>query len=177
MAVLFSGAALLGAGAPAGALAHGDGGHKRGGHHGWHGKRGHDRGLARIARELGVTKAQLKSALKTVAEQQKGAAEPASFKALLAKNLGVTTDQVKTAAQAAKAADADTKDEWIAAFANALGADAAKVTSALDATRTERKAQFKAAHDAFITALAQQLGVPAKKVAAAFERKHRSKHH
>jgi hypothetical protein len=172
-AVLLSSAALLGAGAPAGALAHGDG-HKRGGHHGWHGKRGHDRGLGRIARELGVTKAQLKSALKTVAEQQKAAAKPPSFKDLLAKQLGVTTDQVKSAAVAAKGADS--KDEWLAAFAGALGTDTAKVTAAFDAARTELKTQRQAARDAWVNALAQQLGVAPEKVAAAFERKHHAKH-
>jgi 2-hydroxychromene-2-carboxylate isomerase len=174
MAVVLSSAALIGAGAPAGALAHG--GHDRGGHHraGWHGKRGHDRGLGRLAHELGVTKAQLKAALKTVAEQQKTAARPPSFKDLLAKQLGLTTDQVKAAAETAKSSGADTKDEWLAAFANALGVDVPTLTAAFDAARTEQKAQIEAACDAFVNALAQQLGVPAEKVAA---RKQRAKHH
>lgn len=172
-AVLLSSAALLGAGAPAGALAHGHG--RDGQHAKWHGKRGHDRGLGRIADELGVTKAQLKTALKTVAEQQKAAAKPASFKELLAKQLGVTTDQLKAAATAAKGADS--KAAWLAAFANALGVDTAKVTAAFDAARAEQKTQYRAARDAWVSALAQQLGVSTDKVAAAFERKHGARHH
>jgi hypothetical protein len=173
MAAVLSSAALLGAGAPAGAVAHGDHGHRHGGA-GWHGKRGHDRGLGRIARELGVTKDQLKSALKAAAEQQKSAAKPASFKELLATRLGVTADQVESAADAAQGADS--KEAWLAAFANALGVDTATVTAAFDAARADRKAQFQAAHDAFINAVAQQLGLPAEKVAAALERKHGKRH-
>jgi hypothetical protein len=177
MAAVLSSAALLGAGAPAGALAHGDDGHKHGGvGAGWHGKRGYDRGLGRIARELGVTKDQLRSALKAAAEQQQSAAKPASFKDLLATHLGVTADQVEAAADAAKASGADSKDELVAAFADALGVDAATVTAAFDAARADRQAQCKAAHDAFINAVAQQLGLPAEKVAAAFERKHGQRH-
>ncbi len=174
IAAVLSSAALLGAGAPAGALAHGGDHGRHGDRHGWHGKRGHDRGLGRIARELGVTKDQLRSALKAASEQQKAAAKPPSFKELLAQHLGVTTDQVKAAAEAAKGADS--KDAWLAAFANALGKDTATVTAAFDAARTDLKAQFKAAHDAFINAVAQQLGLPADKVAAAFERKHGKRH-
>lgn len=174
MAVLLSSAALVGAGAPAGALAHGDG-HKHGGHAGWHGKRGHDRGLGRIARELGVTKAQLRSALKAAYEQQKAAAKPPSFKDLLAQHLGVTAAQVKSAAEAAKGADSE--EAWLAAFANALGKDATTVTTAFDAARADRKAQLEAAREAFINTVAQQLGVPAAKVAAAFEHKHGKRHH
>jgi hypothetical protein len=174
IAAVLSSAALLGAGAPAGALAHGGDHGRHGGHHGWHGKRGHDRGLGRVARELGVTKTQLRSALKAAFEQQRSAARPPSFKDLLAQRLGVSTDQLKAAAKAAKGAES--KDAWLAAFAGALGKDPAAVTAAFDAARADLKAQRKAAHDAFINAVAQQLGVPAEKVAAAFERKHGKRH-
>lgn len=178
-AVLLSGAALLGGGIPSAAQANGDHGDKRGGQHAKsHGKRhhGHNRGLARTASELGVTKEQLRTALKTVAEQQKSAAKPASFKDLLAKQFGVTADQVKTAFDQAKAGDADTKDEFVAAFASALGVDPATVPAAFDAARTEQKAQRKAARDAFVAALATQLNVPQEKVAAAFDHNCRPKH-
>jgi hypothetical protein len=101
MAVVLSSAALLGAGAPAGALAHG-GGHHDGSHDAK--SRGHDPGLGRVAASLGVTKAQLKAALKTVGEQQKAAAKPASskaaheaFVAALAQQLGVPADKVAAA--------------------------------------------------------------------------------
>jgi len=96
LAVLLSSAALAGAGAPAAAEAHhGGGDHHGAGHHGF--RRGHDRGLARTAAQLGVTQDQLKAALKTVADQQKAAAAPPSLESLVASQLGVTEDQLKTA--------------------------------------------------------------------------------
>jgi hypothetical protein len=176
-AVLLSGAALLGGGVPSAAQAHGDHGDKRGGQHFKHHGKRHHGGLARTARELGVTKDQLRTALKAVAEQQKAAAKPASFKELLAKQFGKTTDQVKAAAEQARASGADTKDAFVAAFATALGVDPATVPTAFEAARTEQKAQRKAARDAFVTALAAQLNVPQEKVAAAFDGNCRPKHH
>jgi hypothetical protein len=178
-AVLLYGAALLGAGVPSAAQANGDHGDKRGGQNAkHHGKRhhGHNRGLARTASELGVTKEQLRTALKAVAEQQKAAAKPPSFKELLATQFGKTPDQVKAAFQQARAGDADTKDAFVAAFATALGVDPATVPTAFDAARTEQKAQRKAKRDAFVAALATQLNVAPEKVAAAFDSNCRPKH-
>jgi len=174
-AILLSGAALLGGGVASAAEATGDHG---GQHAKWHGKRhhGHHNGLGRTARELGVTKGQLRTALKAVAAQQQSAAKPATFKELLAKQLGVTADQVKAASKQAKASGAKTRDAYFAAFATALGVDPAKVQPAFKAARTERKAQKKAKRDAFVAALAQQLNVPQEKVAAAFDSKCRPKH-
>src|SRR5262245_5581185 len=100
MAVLLSSAALAGAGSPGLAQAHGDRDGKRGGHHGQHFKGKHhrgDRGLRRTAAELGVSKDQLRAALKAVAAQQRAAAKPPSYKALVAQQLGVTVDQLKAA--------------------------------------------------------------------------------
>src|SRR4051812_9606247 len=162
-AVLLSSAALF-AGAPATALAHhGD----RGAHHGF--RYHHGDGLARTAHELGVTKEQLRSALKAVAEQQRAAAKPPSFTELFASKLGVSTDKLKAAYEQARASGADTRDEFLAAFASALSTDTAHVTAAMDAARSERKAQWKAAREAFVNALAAQLNVPAEKVEAAFD--------
>jgi predicted DsbA family dithiol-disulfide isomerase len=164
MAVLLSGAALASAGAPAGALAHNGRGDNHGGQHAFgH----HDRGLARAASELGVTKAQLSAALQTVAAQEKSAAKPASFKTLVAQQLQVTPDQLNAAFTQARTA-AQSKDGFVQAVATALQVDPAHVTSALTAARTQQQAERKAARDAFDAALAQQLNVPADKVAAAF---------
>src|SRR3954468_7515895 len=172
-AVLLSSAALF-AGAPAVADAHHHG-HGGWGHHGL--RHHHGDGLARTAQELGVTKEQLRTALKAVAEQQRAASRPPSFKDLLASQLGVTTDKLKAAFEQARASGADTKDEFLAAFASALGTDTAHVTAAMDAARTEQKAQFKAARDAFINALAAQLNVPVEKVDAAFDHNCGFRHH
>lgn len=172
-AMLLSSAALITAGAPAGAVANNGHGDKRGGHHGH--ARGHDRGLARTARELGVTKQQLRTALKAVAAQQKAAAKPPSFKTLFAQELGVTTDQLKAASKQARATT-HSKDEYVQALASALGVDAAKVTTAFTAARDAKKAQWKAKRDAFVAALAQELNVPQDKVEAAFDRKCGFKH-
>src|SRR3954468_15981971 len=172
-AVLLSSAALF-TGAPATALAH-HGHHGGWGHHGHH-HRG-DRGLARTAQELGVTKEQLRDALKAVAEQQKAAARPPSYKELLASKLDVSTDQLKSAFEQARASGADTKDEFLAAFASALNTDSAHVTAAMEAARTEQKAQWKAAREAFITTLADELNVPVEKVEAAFDHGCGFRHH
>ena len=75
MAVLLSSAALAGSG-PSLAQAHDGGrGDKHGGHHGHHWRGHHDRGLARTAAKLGVTKDQLKTAMKAVREQQQAASQ------------------------------------------------------------------------------------------------------
>src|SRR4051812_31148252 len=111
-AVLLSSAALC-AGAPGTALAHHGHDGRRGEHHGF--RHHHGDGLARTAHALGVTKAQLRSALKAVAEQQRAAAKPPSFKALLASKLGVSTDKLEAAFAQARASGADTKDEFLAA--------------------------------------------------------------
>ena len=139
MAVLLSSAAFAGAGTPGLAQAHGgDRDGKRGGHHGhnWKGKhhRG-DRGLARTAAELGVTKEQLKTALKAVAAQQQAARRsPPSYKELVAQQLGVTTDQLKAAFQQARQS-AQSHEEFKQAFAAALGKDAATVEAAFKTAR------------------------------------------
>ncbi len=83
VAVLLSSAALF-SGAPATALAHNGHHGGRGEHHGF--RHHHGDGLARTAQELGVTKEQLKSALKAVKDQQRAAARPPSFKDLLARS-------------------------------------------------------------------------------------------
>jgi hypothetical protein len=173
MAVLLSSAAFAGAGTPGLAQAHGgDRDGKRGNHHGHHWKGKHhrgDRGLARTAAELGVTKEQLKTALRAVAAQQQAAAKPPSFKDVLAQQLGVTTDQLKAAFQQARAT-AQSKDQFKAAFAAALNKDVATVDAAFKSARDAQKAAWKAKRDAFVQALAAQLGVPVEKVDAAFDR-------
>ena len=164
-AVLLSSAALLGAGAPSGAVGHDNDRH--------HARHHHRDGLRSLARELGVTKQQLRTALKAVKEQQRSAAKPASFKTLLAQELGVTREQVKAAFHQARASGADSRDEFKAAFATALGVDAARLDAAFKSAREAQKAAWKARRDAFVAALAAQLGVPTEKVEAAFSRKHR----
>ena len=170
-AVLLSSAALF-TSAPATALAH-HGHHGGWGHHHHHG----DRGLARTAQELGVTKAQLRDALKAVAAQQRAAARPPSFKELLASKLDVTTDQLKSAYEQARASGADTKEEFLAAFASALNTDSAHVTAAMEAARADQKAAWKAKREAFVNALAAELNVDPAKVDAAFSRSCGFKHH
>jgi hypothetical protein len=167
-AVLLSGAALI-AGAPAGAQAHGDRDGKRGEHRSHH----HHRG---VARELGVTKEQLRTALKAVAEQQQSAPKPASLKELLAQQLQVTPDQVRAAFRQAKE-NADTKEEFVQAFAAALQIDPARVQPAFEAAFKERKAQWKARRDAFFAALAQQLNRSPEQVEEAFDDRCGRKHH
>jgi len=174
MAMLLSSAAI--AGAPGVAQAHGGGGHGHGerashkhggGHHGFRGERRFDRGLARTAEALGVTKDQLKAALKAVKEQQDAAAKPPSLKDLVAQQLGVTSDQLKAAFEQARQ-QSDSKDEFEQAFAAALGKDVATVEAAYKAAGDQLKAELKARRDAFIQALATQLNLPVEKVDAAF---------
>jgi hypothetical protein len=181
MAVLLSSAALAGAGTPGLAQAHGDRDGKRGGHHGQgfrgkHHRHHGDRGLARTAAKLGVTKDQLKTALKTVAAQQQAAAKPAAFKQLLANELGVTVDQLKAAMKQARSS-AHSREQFKQAFASALGKDTATVETAFKNARDKQKAEFKARRDAFIAALAAQLGVPVEKVDAVFNSRCGFKHH
>jgi hypothetical protein len=171
MAVLLSSAAFAGAGTPGLAQAHGgDRDGKRGGHHGhnWKGKhhRG-DRGLARTAAELGVSKDQLKAALKAVRQQQAATPKP-SYKALVAQELGVTKDQLKAARKQARQT-AGSREEFKQAFASALGKDVATVEAAYKAAREKLKAAWEARRDAFVQALAAQLGVSAEKVDEAFD--------
>lgn len=167
-AVLLSSAALLGSGVPA--QAHGGDRGDRGGHHQGkrHGKG--DRGFARVARELGVSKEQLKSAVKAAAEQQKAAGELPSYKTVVASKLGATEEQLKAAFEQAKAT-ADSREEFKAAFASALGKDVATVEAAFKDARTELKQQRHARYDAFIASVAQQLGKAPAEVKAAFEHK------
>src|SRR4051795_12546322 len=125
-AVLLSSATLF-AGAPATALAHHGHHGGRGEHHGF--RHHHGDGLARTADELGVTKEQLKTALKAVAAQQQAAVKPPSYTELLASKLDVTTAQLKSAFEQAKASGAQSKDAFLAAFASALGTDTAHVSA------------------------------------------------
>ena len=174
VAVLLSSAALF-SGAPATALAHNGHHGGRGEHHGF--RHHHGDGLARTAQELGVTKEQLKSALKAVKDQQQAAARPPSFKDLLATKLSVTDDQLKAAYQQARSSGAQSKDAFLAAFASALGTDSAHVTAAMDSARADAKAQWEAKRQAFINALAAQLNVDPAKVDAAFDKGCGFKHH
>jgi hypothetical protein len=174
-AILLSSAALIGAGVPAGAQAHND--HKRGSHqHAKHVKHGHhnDRGLARTARALGVSKQELRSALKAVAAERRAAAKPPSFKALFAQQLGVTVEQVKAAQREARKAG---RHGYFDAFAAALGTDKAGLKAAFDAARDAQKAQWRAKRDKFVTALAQKLGVSEDRVREAFDRHCGFRHH
>ncbi|MDA0185357.1 hypothetical protein OJ997_33940 [Solirubrobacter phytolaccae] len=174
-AVLLSSAALLGSGVPA--QAHGGDRGDRGQHAGKrHGKG--DRGFARAARELGVSKEQLKTAVKAASEQQKAAGELPSYKAVVASKLGVTEDQLKTAFEQAKQS-ADSRDAFKAAFASALGKDVATVETAFKDAKTELKQQWQARYDAWVASVAQQLGKSPEEVKAAFESKrgHHKGHH
>jgi hypothetical protein len=175
-AVLLSSAALF-TGAPATALAHHGHDGRHGAHHGMRHHHHHGGGLARTAHELGVTKQQLRTALKAVAEQQRAASRPPSFMDLFASQLGTTTDKVKAAFKQARESGAHSKDEFLAAFASALGTDSTHVMDAMKAARSEQKAQWKAAREAFINALADQLNLPADTVAAAFNHRCGFKHH
>ena len=165
--MLLSSAALAGSG-PSLAQAHDGGrGDKHGGHHGHHWRGHHDRGLARTAAKLGVTKDQLKTAMKAVREQQQAASRPAAYKDLVAQQLGVTTDQLKTAYKTARE-NAQSKEQFEQAFAAALGKDTATVEAAFKAAGDQLKTELSNRRDAFITALAAQLNLPVEKVDEAF---------
>ena len=93
MAVLLSAGALVGGGTASTAQAHHH--HGRGHHHHHHwGHKHHDR-LARIASELGVTKDQLKTALRAVKAQDPQSKD--AFVAALAQQLDVPEDKVSAA--------------------------------------------------------------------------------
>jgi|tagenome__1003787_1003787.scaffolds.fasta_scaffold20946079_2 hypothetical protein len=92
MAVLLSGAALVGGGTASTAQAHHH--HGRGHHHHHWGHKHHNR-LARIASELDVTKDQLKTALQAVKAQDPQSKD--AFVAALAQQLNVPEDKVAAA--------------------------------------------------------------------------------
>ena len=91
MAVLLSGAALVGGGTASTAQAHH---HGRGHHHHHWGHKHHNR-LAKLASELGVTKDQLKAALQAVKAQDPQSKD--AFVAALAQQLNVPEDKVAAA--------------------------------------------------------------------------------
>jgi Spy/CpxP family protein refolding chaperone len=104
-AILLSGAALLGGGTATSAQAH----HGHGDQRGMHAKhwRGHHHGLGRAARELGVTKDQLKAAIEAARRQQASQPKPTTreefkarkdaFIAAVAQQLNKPADQVADA--------------------------------------------------------------------------------
>lgn len=118
------------------------------------------------ARELGVTKSQLKTAVKAASEQQKAAGERPSYKAVVASKLGVAEDQLKAAREST-----DCREGFKTAVASALGKDVATVEAAFKDARAEVKQQRRARYDAFIDSVAQQLGRSAEEVKAALETK------
>jgi predicted nucleic acid-binding protein len=93
MAVLLSGAALVGGGTASTAQAHHHQGRGHHHHHHW-GHKHHNR-LAAAANELGVTKDQLKAAIKAVKAQDPQSKD--AFHAALAQQLNVSQDKVAAA--------------------------------------------------------------------------------
>lgn len=152
--------------------------HGPGGRGGRGGPGGHHADLAAVAKALGVTEAELMSAVDAArpAEGDRGADRAA----VIAKALGVQTADVQKVMEAnrperpahgERPAEGARPDEskLIAALAKALSIDESKVKSAVAAAENAHRAEHDARDTAMYAAVAKALGKDASDVKAAFE--------
>jgi hypothetical protein len=116
-------------------------------------------GLGALATELGVSRARLRAALDAV--RPDGPPDKGSPAAELAKALAVEESAVQKILDAAPR-DRGGHPDLVAALADGLGIDEAKVEAALDKLHDGRHAEFAAA-------LAKELGLSADRVEKALE--------
>jgi hypothetical protein len=116
-------------------------------------------GLGALATELGVSRARLRAALDAV--RPDGPPDKGSPAAELAKALGVEESALQKILDAAPR-DRGGHPDLVAALADGLGIDEAKVEAALDKLHDGRHAEFAAA-------LAKELGLSADRVEKALE--------
>ena len=130
-----------------------------GGHHGPGGP-----GLATLARELGVSRSRLRDALEAI--RPSGPPDKGDLAADLADALGVEKSAVQDILDANRPMDRrgphDGADGLVAALANGLNIDEAKVEAALQKLHDARESEFAAK-------LAKQLGISADRVEKALE--------
>lgn len=152
---------------PGGPWGHGPGGRDR--RHGAFGPV-----LSAAAKELGVTEAQLRSALEDLRPDPAKLDHHDDLAASLATSLGVDAAAVTKALDAQRPTGpgpgpGGPRGARFDALAKELGLSAAKVKAAFQAVRPERLAQrgSQDGRDAFLTALAKELGVTKEKLATA----------
>ena len=140
--------------------------------------------IAKIATALGVTNAELKSALEANRPERPANGErpgPEAFAADIAEALGVETSAVTPILEANKPARPATKPKkgsrppkpdhtaLIAALAEGLSIDQSTVEAAFTQLEADRQAEHDARHTAMYTAVAEALGKTVDEVQAAFE--------
>lgn len=142
------------------------------------GARGHGPDIAKLAAKLGVTEAQLKSALDATRPTGKPPAgdRGAGMATGIAKALGVSTDKVTAILDANRPAKPATRpaagtkpdsSRLVTALSAGLGIDKATVQAALDKQHAARKAEHTAREAVMATALAKQLNLDASTVQSA----------
>ena len=139
--------------------------------------------IGKIATALGVSNAELRSALEANKPERPTGERPgpADFAADIAEKLGVETSAVTEILEANKPARPAQRPQrgtkppkpdhtkLIAALAEGLGIEQATVQSAFDELRTEHEAEHEARHQALYAAVAEALGKTTEEVQAAFE--------
>jgi hypothetical protein len=177
LAALLSATALIGG---VGIATAADGGNGNGGKRGGPPKVA----IAKIATALGVTNAELKSALEAGKPERPAKGErpgPEAFAADIAEALGVEASAVTPILEANKPARPTTKPKkgsrpprpdhtaLIAALAEGLSIDQSTVEAAFTELEADHKAEHDARHTAMYTAVAEALGKTVAEVQAAFE--------
>lgn len=120
--------------------------------------------LRRIARRLGVTTAELRSALREARPERP---ERMPLSGGLADKLGVSEEQLR---EAFRALHEQREAELASELAAALGLDASAVESALEEQRSEAKARHEQMRADFVKRLADALGIPESRVEDALPR-------
>ena len=136
--------------------------------------------LGAIAKQLGVTTAQLKAAMQAAkpAPPADGAARPDRFASALATALGADLAKVREIldanrpakpARGTKPSAKPSNTKLIAALASGLDLDTVTVKAALDKVEAARKADHAAREAAMYAAVAAELNLSTDAVRAAFE--------
>lgn len=133
--------------------------------------------LSSVAKSLGVSQAEMKTAMNAVRKQVRPGfprGGPREFSAALAKQLGVSQSKVEQAFEDAfKAGRSQRVDEIAGALAAALNVDKAKVAGALESLRPAPGAGPRTIGPGGIAAaLAKQLGLSASDARAAMQKLH-----